>query len=122
GIQFVKEIKAKNPGVQILGTAIYSADQGILASLIGCDYIAPYVNRMSNNNLDPYAAIAQIRQFIDERGLKTEIIAASFKNSNQVVDALIAGSHTATIAADVVDAMIEKELATNAINVFNEHG
>ena len=122
GMQFVKEIKAKSPERSILGTAIYSADQGILSSLVGCDYIAPYVNRMSNNNLDPYASISQMRQFIDDRSLKTKIMAASFKNTNQVIDALMAGAHTATIPADLVEKMVNKELAVNAINVFNEHG
>ncbi len=122
GLEFIKELKKECPEQIILGTAIYSADQGILASLAGCDYIAPYVNRMLNNGLDPYHAISQVRKFIDERSLDTKIMGASFKNSNQVVDTLMAGAHTATISMDVVQKMINKELAINAIKVFNDHG
>lgn len=122
GLEFVKIIKQKYPEQLVLGTAIYSSDQGILSSVVGCDYLAPYVNRMSNNNLDPYTSIAQMRNFIDDRQLPTKIMAASFKNANQVVDSLTAGAHTATIPAEIVDQMMNKELALNAIKVFNDHG
>lgn len=122
GLEFVKNIKQLYPKQLVLGTAIYSSDQGILATVVGCDYLAPYVNRMSNNNLDPYTSIAQMRKFIDNRQLPTKIMAASFKNANQVVDSLIAGAHTATIPAEIVDQMMNKELALNAIRVFNNHG
>lgn len=122
GLEFVKTIKKLYPEQIVLGTAIYSSDQGILSAVAGCDYIAPYVNRMSNNNLDPYTSIAQMRNFIDDRKLSTKIMAASFKNTNQVVDSLMAGAHTATIPAEIVDQMMNKELAINAIKVFNDHG
>lgn len=122
GLEFVKTIKEQYPEQLILGTAIYSSDQGILSAVVGCDYLAPYVNRMSNNNLDPYTSIAQMRNFIDDRQLPTKIMAASFKNANQVVDSLTAGAHTATIPAEIVDQMMNKELALNAIKVFNDHG
>lgn len=122
GLEFVKIIKQQYPDQLVLGTAIYSSDQGILAAVVGCDYLAPYVNRMSNNNLDPYTSIAQMRNFIDDRQLTTKIMAASFKNANQVVDSLTAGAHTATIPAEIIDQMMNKELALNAIKVFNGHG
>lgn len=122
GLAFIKKIKEEEPGKKVLGTAIYSADQGIIGAISGCDYLAPYVNRMSNNNLDPYEVIKQIRTFIDQRGLKTEIMGASFKNSNQIINSLMAGAHTATIPPNILDQMVNKELATNAIEVFNNHG
>lgn len=122
GLRVIREIKKNFPNQIVLGTAIYSADQGILSSLAGCDYIAPYVNRMSNNNIDPYISIMQMRKFIDERNLKTKVMAASFKNSKQVIDSLIAGAHTATVSPDVVEQMLNKGLADQAIKVFNEDG
>ncbi len=47
---------------------------------------------------------------------------ASFKNTAQVVEALEAGAHTATIPADIFEAFINREIAINAIDVFNAHG
>lgn len=122
GLEVVKRIKADNESILVLGTAIYSADQGILAALAGCDCVAPYVNRMSSNNIDPFDVIAQMRAFFDERGLNCEILAASFKNTKQILEALRAGAHTCTISADLFRQMANKELALNAIAVFNEDG
>lgn len=122
GLTFIHKIKEENPGQIILGTGIYSADQGIMGALAGCDYLAPYVNRMANNAIDPNHAISQMRTFIDERGLSTKIMGASFKNATQVVDALTAGAHTVTVPMDILRGLTDKQLATSAIQVFNDHG
>jgi len=122
GLAFIKKIKEEETDRKVLGTAIYSADQGIIGAISGCDYLAPYVNRMSNNNLDPYRVIKQIKMFIDQRNLKTEIMGASFKNTNQIISSLMAGAHTATIPPNILNQMVNKELATNGIEIFNKHG
>lgn len=122
GLLLIKKIKTENPEQLVLGTAVYSADQGIMGSLAGCDYIAPYINRMENNNLNPNEAIYEMRKFIDDRCLTTKIMGASFKNTNQVIKALMSGAHTVTIPMDVLKKMTDKQLATSAIAVFNSHG
>ncbi len=122
GLECVKKIKEANPDMVVLGTAIYSADQVILSALAGCDLVAPYVNRMYNNAIDPMAEISKMKAFIVDRGLDTEILAASFKNTGQVTEALISGADTCTIPYDLFKQMIDKELAVSAIKVFNEHG
>ncbi len=122
GLELIKKIKADNSSEMILGTAIYSADQAILAGLAGCDYVAPYVNRMENNNIDAYKEIEAMREFYYRRKLPCKILAASFKNTSQVIRALNAGAHTCTIPTDIFMTMINKGLATEAIKVFNEDG
>ncbi|MFH5835477.1 transaldolase family protein [Proteiniclasticum sp. C24MP] len=122
GLEAVKRIKEEDPDAEILGTAIYSADQAILGALAGCDSVAPYVNRMENNGVNPFEAIQKMRMFFDDRGLACTIVAASFKNTNQIVGALTAGAHTATIPYDLFLQMINKDVAVNAIKVFNQHG
>lgn len=118
GIRLISEIKKDHPKVKVLATAIYSADQGILASIAGADLLAPYVNRMENNNVDSMEAIEKIRIFIDDRGLDTKILAASFKNTNQILNSLISGAHTATISYDLFVQMVDKAATLDAIDVF----
>jgi len=122
GLELVKRIKEHDSNVPVLGTAIYSADQGILSSLAGCDYLAPYVNRMKNCGSDPYLEIRKMRTFIDDRGLGTRILAASFKEPVQVTDALMAGAHTCTVPLSIIKEMMDKEVALEAIEVFNCDG
>lgn len=122
GFRFIQQIKEKDPERIVLGTAIYSADQAILGAIAGCDYLAPYVNRMENNNIDAFEVIKHSRQFIDSRELNCQIMGASFKNTNQVIHALNAGAHTATVPPEILEKMMNKELAIDAIDVFNSDG
>lgn len=122
GLFVISKIKKDYPEIKVLATAIYSADQGILATIAGADLLAPYVNRMENNNIDSLNSIEKIRIFIDDRSLNTQILAASFKNTNQVVNALISGAHTATIPYDILVQMTDKDLVKNAVEVFYQDG
>ncbi len=121
GLEFIKYLKSNYSNQIILGTAVYSAEQGILGALAGCDYVAPYVNRMSNENIDPLYVIASIRKFIDSQQLPTSIMGASFKNTQQVIDSLNAGAHTVTISEDILDKMFNNKLAESAIREFDYH-
>ena len=85
--------------------------------------IARYAfTEMLNNAIDPFKAIRSMRTFIDARGYKTKIMAASFKNSQQVIDSLESGAHTATIPPDVLNNMMNKDLALQALQVFEADG
>ncbi len=44
GLAAIKLLKKE--GIPTLGTAVYSASQGLLAALAGAKYVAPYVNRV----------------------------------------------------------------------------
>jgi len=106
----------------LLGTAIYSAEQAILAGIAGCDFVAPYINRMENNAIDPYAVIASTRRYYDNHAIPCQIMGASFKNTQQILHALDAGAHTCTLPPDLLHAMLEKPLVEAAIRAFNADG
>ena len=120
GIEVIKRIKDEYPEVKILATAIFSVDQAILSAIAGSDFIAPYINRMENNNIDPYEVIRKTRKIYDDQGFKTKILGASFKNSNQLIDTFYAGAHTATISYELYTSMANKDLALLSIKKFNE--
>lgn len=122
GLKFIKELKEQHPNQIVLGTAIYSTEQGMLGALSGCDYLAPYINRMLNNNIDPFDVITNLRVFIDKKKLNTKIMGASFKNTKQIIEAYTAGADTVTVPSDLMEQMISKTVAEDAIKVFNEHG
>lgn len=122
GLKAIKKIKDFDKSTRVLGTAIYTADQGILGALAGCDMLAPYVNRMENNSVNPFDEIEKMRLVIDDRDLDTTILAASFKNASQVVNVLVSGSHDATIPMDILKSMVNKDVAIKAVEVFNQHG
>ncbi len=125
GVPAIKALAAE--GVNITATAIYSTMQGILAVLSGAKYIAVYYNRMENNNTDPQTVVSEIQQFIDMGGFAAKILAASFKNVNQVVKAFASGAESATVPMDILSsalgmASIEKAVEDFAADFEAIHG
>ena len=88
GIKAIKTLKQR--GFFVTATAIYTIQQAMLCASVGADYVAPYFNRICNNNYDAAAVIAQISDMFALHGKKTKILAASFKNTNQIIDASVA--------------------------------
>ncbi|MBC1282426.1 transaldolase [Listeria welshimeri] len=122
GIKVIAKVRAKFPEAIILATAIFSSEQGYIAALSGADYLAPYYNRMEVSGLDAAKTIAELRYVLDLQGLlNVKIMGASFKNSRQIMQALASGADTVTIGYDLFLQMMNKPLALESIEKFNEH-
>lgn len=119
GIRAIKEMKKR--GVNVTATAIYYPMQGLLAISAGADYLAPYCNRMEQNEIDFGRAIDVMRNMIDRDGYKAKILGASFKNAGQVVKAIDCGAHAVTVAPDLLRSAMKSALVTDAVRVFGEH-
>ncbi|MBQ9079568.1 MAG: fructose-6-phosphate aldolase [Clostridia bacterium] len=116
GLPAIKQLAAD--GVLITATAIYSTFQGMLATLAGAKYLAPYYNRMQNNCTDPRTVIRELRDFIDGADSDTKILAASFKNVAQVTDAFAAGAHSATVSTDIIKSALGMASIDAAVEAF----
>lgn len=81
GLQAVKACHEE--GIHTLATAIYSADSGFMAAVNGADYLAPYVNRMSNYG-DGVAETIDLIEMLRVQNSSTKVVAASFHSVNQV--------------------------------------
>ena len=116
GLAAIKTLKSE--GFNITATAIYSEIQALLATELSADYLAPYVNRMSNLNTDPYEVINNVAYNIANTNSETRILAASFKNVDQVLKAVQAGSTHVTVGADVVDLFLANANIDKAVTDF----
>lgn len=117
GMKAIKAAKAE--GLNVLATAIYSADEAFLAALNGADYVAPYVNRMCNYG-DGVAQVIDLIQMFAVQGISTKIIAASFKSVEQVHELIAAGIQAVTVQPDVVRNMLDHPGTEIAVNEFTE--
>lgn len=115
GLRAIKA--AKDEGLGVLATAIYSADEAFLAAMNGADYLAPYVNRMSNYG-DGVGMVTELIQMLAVQGLPAKVIAASFKNSWQVHELIRAGIQAVTAPPEVVYSMIGHPGTEIAVSEF----
>ena len=116
GLKAMKELKDR--GVNITATAVYTKFQAYLAISAGADFIAPYYNRMENLNIDPMEVVSSIANLIKQSNSSTEILAASFKNVNQVNSAFELGAEAATMSVDIIDTALAMPSISQAVDVF----
>ena len=114
-----KAMKAlSKEGFKITATAIYTPMQAYLAAKSGADYAAPYVNRIDNLGANGIETTKMIQDIFCNNGFKTEILAASFKNSNQVQELCAYGVGASTVAPDVIEGLVKNACVTSAVEDF----
>ena len=117
----LKAIKAlKKEGVNITATATYSAVQAYLAAEAGADYVAPYVNRISNLAQDGVGVVRDIQDIFRNNNYKTQVLAASFKNAYQVIELAKYGIGAATINPDIIESLVQNASVAAAVQTFSE--
>lgn len=89
-----------------------------MAIQAGAQLVAPYVNRISDSGQDGVEVVLSILAFIDNQNLECEIIAASFKNLNQITRLLEAGVHSVTVPYDLFIKWTENDPADLAVKKF----
>lgn len=116
GLKAVKVLAAE--GIKTNVTLIFSAAQALMAARAGATYVSPFVGRLddiSDNGMDLISDIAEIFAIHD---IETEIISASIRGPQDVVDSAKAGAHIATIPYKVFTQMIKHPLTDIGIEKF----
>ena len=107
-----------NEGINITATAIYTPLQAFIAAKSGALYAAPYINRIDNMGYDGVEIAQHIHDIFENNGFKAEVLAASFKNSQQLLELAEYGIGASTASPDVIFALVKNEAITSAINQF----
>lgn len=116
GFKAMKELKKE--GIRITATAIYTPMQAYLAAKCGADYAAPYINRIDNMGYNGIQTAKNIHDIFKNNDLKTQVLAASFKNSQQVLELCEYGIGASTISPDVIDALVKNTAIKSAVDDF----
>ena len=99
-------------------TAVYTPMQAFLAGQCGAAYVAPYVNRIDNMGFDGIRVTREIKELFSANAMETEIIAASFKNSQQVLELCKCGVGAATLAPELFLALVNNSAIDSAVANF----
>ncbi len=108
----------KKEGIITCGTAVYTPMQAYLAAKAGASYVAPYVNRIDNMGYDGVETVRQIQNILENGGYDCQILAASFKNSRQVLELCEYGIAAATCAPSIIDDFSSNPAVTKAVDDF----
>lgn len=118
GLAAIKQLKTE--GITTLGTAVYSASQGLLAALAGAKYVAPYVNRVDAQGGDGIRTVQELQTLLELHAQDSKVLAASFKTPRQALDCLLAGCEAITLPLDVAQQMLDTPAVQSAIEKFEQ--
>ncbi|MBQ4404979.1 MAG: fructose-6-phosphate aldolase [Selenomonadaceae bacterium] len=116
GFRAMKLLKAE--GANITATAIYTPMQAFLAAKAGASYAAPYINRIDNMGYDGVSIAQHIHDIFRNNKLNADVLAASFKNSQQLLELAEYGIGAATASPDVILSLVKNDAITSAVNAF----
>lgn len=118
GFKAMKQLK--KVGIRFIGTAIYTPMQAFIAAKCGAEYVAPYVNRIDNMGFDGVQVSKDIHDIMVNNNLDCGLLAASFKNSQQVLELAKYGVKAATVAPDVIDGLVKNPAIDAAVAQFTK--
>jgi len=116
GIQAVKVLSAE--GIRVNVTLCFSAVQALLAAKVGAAYISPFIGRIDDVGLEGMELIREIREIYDNYGFKTEILAASIRHPQHVLEAAKIGADVATMPYKVMKQLFHHPLTDVGLERF----
>ncbi|SKA78707.1 fructose-6-phosphate aldolase 2 [Caloramator quimbayensis] len=118
GIKAIKKLTQK--GVKITATAIFNAQQALMAAEAGAEFTAPYINRLDNICGDGVKVVEEIISLYKLNGLNTKVLAASFKNAEQVHKVALCGVHSVTLNYEILEKLLYHPLTDISVDKFIE--
>ncbi len=117
GIKAVKQLSADNINTNV--TLCFSANQAILAAKAGATYISPFVGRLDDVGIDGMGLIADIVEIYENYAFSTQVLVASIRHTQHVLDSATLGADVATIPTKVLMQMLKHPLTDTGIAAFN---
>ena len=101
-------------------TLCFSPAQAILAAKAGATFISPFIGRLDDIHLDGMDLIADIREIYDNYGYDTQILAASIRSVNHIIEAGKIGADVITAPPSVIKSMANHPLTDKGLEQFNK--
>jgi transaldolase len=106
-------------GTPVNVTLCFSAAQAILAAKAGARYVSPFIGRLDDVGADGLGLIADLVEIYNSYpSFTTEILVASVRHVEHVVEAAKMGAHVATLPPAVLRAMFKHPLTDKGLEAF----
>lgn len=99
-------------------TLCFSAAQALLAAKAGASFISPFVGRLDDIGADGMNLISEIAEIYANYDYSTEILVASVRGVQHVVDAALIGADVATIPPKIMSQMYRHPLTDKGLGDF----
>ena len=116
GLKAVNTLSSE--GIRCNVTLCFSANQALLAAKAGAWCVSPFEGRIDDSGHDGSQLIYQIRTLYDNYNFKTQILAASIRSANHVLECGQIGADIVTIPNKVFNQLFTHPLTDVGIKKF----
>ena len=116
GLKACKALRGQGTMVNV--TLCFSAAQALLAAKAGASFISPFVGRLDDIGEKGMDLIEDIVVMYENYGFDTEVLVASVRTKQHVIDAAVIGAHVATLPPKVIYELYDHPLTEKGLKAF----
>lgn len=116
GLKATKKLAAE--GIRVNVTLCFSPTQALLAAKAGAWCVSPFIGRLDDVSSDGMELIRQIVTIYTNYDFKTQVLVASVRHPQHVVEAALAGGHICTMPYSVFQQLIKHPLTDIGLKKF----
>ena len=116
GLKTCKKLREQQIMVNV--TLCFSATQALLAAKAGASFISPFVGRLDDIGEKGMNLIEDIVIIYENYGFETEVLVASIRTTQHLIDAALIGAHVATVPPKVIYELYNHELTDKGLKAF----
>ncbi|MDC1382073.1 fructose-6-phosphate aldolase [Candidatus Puniceispirillum sp.] len=105
-------------GTNVNVTLCFTAGQALLAAKAGAKFISPFVGRLDDIGTDGMGLIEEICAIYANYDFDTEVLVASVRNTQHVVDAALMGADVVTLPPKILAALYKHPLTDSGLDAF----
>ncbi len=116
GIRAIKRFSDNN--IKTNCTLVFSPGQALLAAKAGATYVSPFVGRLDDVASDGVALVGQIVEIYDYYGYATQVLAASIRSTQHIIQCMEAGADVATCPLAPILGLLNHPLTDKGLEIF----
>jgi len=116
GLKATKRLAAE--GIKVNVTLCFSPTQALLAAKAGAWCVSPFIGRLDDISSNGMELIRQILTIYRNYDYKTQVLVASVRHPQHVVEAALAGGHICTMPFSIFQQMVKHPLTDSGLKKF----
>ncbi len=116
GIKAIKYFFDK--GIKTNCTLVFSVGQALLAAKAGATYVSPFIGRLDDISSDGVELIYKIAAMYKMYGFETEVLAASIRHTQHIIQCAEAGADVITAPLDAILGLLKHPLTDIGLEKF----
>ncbi len=116
GLKATKRLAAE--GIRVNVTLCFSPTQALLAAKAGAWCVSPFIGRLDDISSNGMELIRQILTIYKNYDYKTQVLVASVRHPQHVVEAALAGGHICTMPFAIFQQMVKHPLTDIGLKKF----